>query len=180
MQSRRKTGNRLCPVLTVGTMYGGGARPQGNNPVDPATNSLTSTTLLVGLRHSPADEDSWGAFVARNGRRINNWCHHQSVQDDDAQDVTQAGQLRLLQAVRPLRYNPSLKCRARLETVTHHAWQDLVPETAGGPGLLPGRGADVTNAGPPSGPPTPVKSAAPGIAASGLWPWGSSATRARP
>jgi RNA polymerase sigma-70 factor (ECF subfamily) len=89
-------------------------------------NSLTSSTLLVRLQHSPSDQDAWNEFVERYGRRIRGWCCQWGLQEADAQDVTQTVLLKLLRAVQTFHYDPQQKFRAWLKTVTHHAWQDLV------------------------------------------------------
>jgi RNA polymerase sigma factor (sigma-70 family) len=94
--------------------------------VNSSPESVTSTTLLVRLRQSPADEAAWAEFVARYGHRIHGWCREWGLQESDAQDVTQTVLLKLVRAVQTFRYDPAQKFRAWLKTVTHHAWQDLV------------------------------------------------------
>jgi RNA polymerase sigma-70 factor (ECF subfamily) len=101
-------------------------RPQESNPVEPATNSVTSVTLLVRLQQTPADQAAWAEFVERYGQRIHAWCRQWGLQEADAQDVAQTVLLKVLGAVRVFRYDPAQKFRAWLKTVTHHAWQDLV------------------------------------------------------
>jgi RNA polymerase sigma-70 factor (ECF subfamily) len=91
----------------------------------PAT-SATSTTLVLRLQQSPSDKAAWAEFVERYGRRIHGWCRQWGLQDADAQDVTQTVLLKLLLAMRSFRYDPNLRFRAWLKTVTHHAWQDWV------------------------------------------------------
>jgi RNA polymerase sigma-70 factor (ECF subfamily) len=94
--------------------------------VDRAPESVTSTTLLVRLQQSPADQAAWAEFVGRYGRRIHGWCRQWGLQESDAQDVTQTVLLKLLHALQTFSYDPSQKFRSWLKTVTHHAWQDLV------------------------------------------------------
>ena len=90
------------------------------------SNSVTSTTLLVRLQQSPADQAAWTEFVERYGRRIQGWCRQWGLQEADAQDVAQTVLLKLLRTVQAFRYDPEQKFRAWLKTVTHHAWQDWV------------------------------------------------------
>jgi RNA polymerase sigma-70 factor (ECF subfamily) len=101
-------------------------RTRESNPVDPATNSVTSVTLLVRLQQTPADQAAWAEFVERYGQRIHAWCRRWGLQEADAQDVSQTVMLKVLGAVQAFRYDPAQKFRAWLKTVTHHAWQDLV------------------------------------------------------
>jgi RNA polymerase sigma-70 factor (ECF subfamily) len=91
-----------------------------------APDSVTSSTLLVRLRQTPADQAAWAEFVDRYGRRIHGWCRQWGLQEADAQDVAQTVLLKLLQAMQTFRYDPAQKFRAWLKTVTHHAWQDLM------------------------------------------------------
>jgi RNA polymerase sigma-70 factor (ECF subfamily) len=101
-------------------------RAQESNPVDPATSSVTSLTLLLRLQQTPADQAAWAEFVERYGQRIHGWCRRWGLQEADAQDVTQTVMLKVLGAVRAFHYDPAQKFRAWLKTITHHAWQDLV------------------------------------------------------
>jgi RNA polymerase sigma-70 factor (ECF subfamily) len=101
-------------------------RAREGNPVDPATSSVTSVTLLLRLQRTPADQAAWAEFVERYGQRIHAWCRRWGLQEADAQDVAQTVLLKVLGAVQAFRYDPAQKFRAWLKTVTHHAWQDLV------------------------------------------------------
>lgn len=94
--------------------------------MDPATNSVTSTTLLARLQHTSVDQAAWAEFVERYGHRIHVWCLRWGLQEADAQDVSQTVLLKVLGAMQHFRYDPSQKFRAWLKTITHHAWQDLV------------------------------------------------------
>jgi RNA polymerase sigma-70 factor (ECF subfamily) len=91
-----------------------------------SSNSVTSTTLPLRLQQSPSDQLAWAEFVDRYGRRIEGWCLKWGLQEADAQDVAQTVLLKLLLAARTFRYDPDLRFRAWLKTVTHHAWQDFV------------------------------------------------------
>jgi RNA polymerase sigma-70 factor (ECF subfamily) len=93
--------------------------------VDHAPDSVTSSTLLVRLQQTPADQAAWAEFVARYGARIQAWCRQWGLQEADAQDVTQTVLLKLVRAMQTFHYDPAQKFRAWLKTVTHHAWQDL-------------------------------------------------------
>jgi RNA polymerase sigma-70 factor (ECF subfamily) len=90
------------------------------------SNSTTSLSLLVRLRGTPSDQAAWSEFVECYGRRVHNWCRRFGLQEADAEDVTQTVLLKLLQAMQTFRYDPALRFRAWLKTVTHHTWQDLV------------------------------------------------------
>jgi RNA polymerase sigma-70 factor (ECF subfamily) len=90
------------------------------------SDSVTSTSLLIRLRQTPLDQAAWSQFVQRYGRRVHNWCRRFGLQEADAEDVTQTVLLKLLLAMQTFRYDPALKFRAWLKTVTHHAWQDLI------------------------------------------------------
>ena len=89
-----------------------------------SNDSDTSLTLLQRLRTSPADEESWQAFVKRYGGKIHSWCRGWGLQASDAEDVTQNVLLELSRQMQQFEYDPSGKFRAWLKTVTHHAWYD--------------------------------------------------------
>jgi RNA polymerase sigma-70 factor (ECF subfamily) len=101
-------------------------RARESIPVDPATGSVTSVTLLMRLQQTPADQAAWAEFAERYGRRIHAWCRRWGLQEADTQDVAQTVMLKVLGAVQAFRYDPNQKFRAWLKTITHHAWQDLV------------------------------------------------------
>jgi RNA polymerase sigma factor (sigma-70 family) len=89
------------------------------------TGSLTSASLLARLRQSPADQAAWADFVDRYGRKVLGWCRHWSLQEADAQDVTQDVLLRLAEKMRGFEYDPSRSFRAWLKTLTRHALSDF-------------------------------------------------------
>ena len=101
-----------------------------------ATESATSTSLLVRLQQAPADQGAWAEFVRRYGPRIHEWGRRWGLQEADAQDVSQDVLLKLVRAMQAFRYDPALRFRGWLKTVAHHAWQDLArgrrPVAAGG------------------------------------------------
>src|SRR5262249_28454560 len=103
-------------------------RPQGAHlsPMsDRATDSGTSTSLLVRLQQAPADEAAWAEFVRRYGARIHVWGRRWGLQEADAHDVSQDVLLKLVRAMQAFRYDPSQRFRGWLKTIAHHAWQDL-------------------------------------------------------
>ena len=55
---------------------------------DEATESTTSTSLLIRLRQAPADQAAWAEFVRRYGSRIPDWGRRWGLQEADAHDVT--------------------------------------------------------------------------------------------
>jgi RNA polymerase sigma-70 factor (ECF subfamily) len=81
---------------------------------------------LARLRQAPPDQQSWSEFVDRYGRQIHAWCQRWGLQEADAQDVTQTVLLRLASALQTFSYDPTLRFRAWLKTLTHHAWSDFL------------------------------------------------------
>ena len=79
--------------------------------MDSSPDSVTSTTLLLRLRLTPADQVAWSEFVALYGRRIFGWCRQWGLQEADAHDVTQAVLLKLLQAMQTFRYEGNERAR---------------------------------------------------------------------
>ena len=104
--------------------------------MDPVHADVTSISLLLRLRHSPADQSAWREFVARYGRRIFLWCRQWDLQEADAEDVTQNVLAILAERLRTFEYNPGGSFRAWLKTVAHHAWGKYVTQLA-----KPGRGS---------------------------------------
>jgi len=88
----------------------------------------TSPTLLGKLRTDPANEETWCRFVDYYGPKIYGWCRRWSLQDADAQDVTQTVLLQLAAKMRSFTYDPARSFRAWLKTLTHHAWSDFVAD----------------------------------------------------
>jgi RNA polymerase sigma-70 factor (ECF subfamily) len=86
----------------------------------------TRTSLLLRLRQGPPDQEAWAEFVDRYGRQIHAWCQRWGLQEADAQDVTQTVLLQLASKLRTFAYDPSLRFRAWLKTLTHHAWSDFL------------------------------------------------------
>jgi RNA polymerase sigma-70 factor (ECF subfamily) len=94
--------------------------------MDSSFGSHTSPTLLGRLRQEPADEDAWAQFVERYGRRIYGWSRQGSLQEADAEDVTQMVLVRLAARMRSFAYDPAKSFRGWLRTLTRHAWSDFV------------------------------------------------------
>jgi RNA polymerase sigma-70 factor (ECF subfamily) len=89
--------------------------------------SATSLTLINRLRQPASDDEAWRELVLRYGPKILEWCRHQHLQEADAQDVTQAVLLKLVERMRAFEYDPAKgKFRAWLQTLTHHAWYDAM------------------------------------------------------
>jgi RNA polymerase sigma-70 factor (ECF subfamily) len=82
--------------------------------------------LLGRLRQDHTDQAAWGEFVRRYGPKIYGWCRRWSLQEADAQDVTQDVLLKLADKLRTFAYDPSRSFRGWLKTLTHHAWQDFL------------------------------------------------------
>src|SRR5262245_48154823 len=91
-----------------------------------SANSATSSTLLIQLQRSPSDETAWAEFIRRYGQGIQGWCSKWGLQDADAHDVSQMVLVKMLRAMQTFHYDPRLKFRSWLKTVTHNAWRDLV------------------------------------------------------
>jgi RNA polymerase sigma-70 factor (ECF subfamily) len=88
------------------------------------TDLRTSATLLGRLRQVPADQAAWGDFSERYGRKIYGWCRQWGLQEADAQDVTQAVLIKLVEKLRSFDYDPSRSFRGWLRTVARHTWND--------------------------------------------------------
>jgi RNA polymerase sigma-70 factor (ECF subfamily) len=86
----------------------------------------TSPTLLGRLARVPADQEAWGEFAERYGRKIYGWCRWWHLQEADAEDVTQEVLAKLAQKLRHFAYDPARSFRAWLKTVVHHAWRDFL------------------------------------------------------
>src|SRR5438309_2004887 len=96
--------------------------------------SGTRISLLGRLRLDPGNQEAWSEFVEHYGPKIYGWCRKWSLQEADAQDVTQNVLLRLAQKLREFTYDPARSFRAWLKTLTQHAWSDYV-ESRQKPGL---------------------------------------------
>ena len=82
----------------------------------------TSTTLLRSLRQDPPDQAAWIKFVDRYGRLLYGWCRKWGLQQSDAEDVTQTVLLDLARQMRDFVYDPRLRFRGWLHTVTYRSW----------------------------------------------------------
>jgi RNA polymerase sigma factor (sigma-70 family) len=88
--------------------------------------SQTRITLLGRLRRDPTNQLAWGEFVEQYGPKIYGWCRKWSLQEADAQDVTQNVLLKLAEKLRDFQYDPARSFRGWIKTLTHHAWSDFV------------------------------------------------------
>ena len=88
--------------------------------------SYTRVTLLGRLEHDPGDQSAWTEFVDHYGRKVYAWCRAWSLQEADAQDVTQSVLLKLAATMRDFRYDPSKSFRSWLRTVAQRAWYDFL------------------------------------------------------
>lgn len=91
-----------------------------------ADGSATNVTLLGRLRRDPTDQEAWNAFVDRYGRKIYAWCRRWTVQEADAQDITQNVLLDLARQMRAFEYRPGGSFRGWLKTIAHRAWCDFL------------------------------------------------------
>lgn len=87
--------------------------------------SFTSLTLLGRVRDL-SDQQAWNEFVQIYTPRIFSWCKQNSLQDQDASDVTQEVLMKLVSAMEKFDYQPSRgSFRGWLKTVTSNAVRDL-------------------------------------------------------
>jgi RNA polymerase sigma-70 factor (ECF subfamily) len=96
--------------------------------VSPEKVETTSVTLLGRLHQQPADGTAWREFVARYRPRIYAHCLAFPLQPADAEDVTQAVLLRLVEKLPGFCYDPGQSFRAWLRTVTRHILADFLAE----------------------------------------------------
>lgn len=101
----------------------------------------TSSSLLARLRQGDTDQASWGEFVRRYGPLILGWCRHWRLQETDAQEVTQAVLVKLVEKMRTFSYDPARSFRAYLKTLACYAWCDFV-EACKRPGAGSGDSAE--------------------------------------
>ena len=90
------------------------------------SDSRTSPSLLGHLRENPTDQEAWGRFVQRYGRKVYGWARRWGLQEADAEDVTQTVLAKLVVQMRTFAYDPAQSFRAWLKTLTHHAWYDFL------------------------------------------------------
>jgi RNA polymerase sigma-70 factor (ECF subfamily) len=103
------------------------ARPPG---------SETSLTLLERVQKYPADREAWEEFVRRYQPMIRAWCVKWGLQASDADDVAQHVLIKVLNAMRNFRYDPSRSFCAWLRTVTQSSLSDFAAGRAKEPGQL--------------------------------------------
>jgi RNA polymerase sigma-70 factor (ECF subfamily) len=91
------------------------------------TDQSTSPTLLGQLQQAPTrDAAAWQEFVRRYGRQVFQWCQRWGLQPADAEDVTQALLVKMLDRMATFRYDASGSFRGWLRTVTHNAWKKFI------------------------------------------------------
>src|SRR5262249_60674425 len=86
----------------------------------------TSATLLGRLCQGTTDQAAWAEFVRRYGRLIYRWCRRWKLPEAEAEEVTQAVLVRLVEKLRGFEYDPTRSFRAYLKALTHYAWCDLL------------------------------------------------------
>jgi RNA polymerase sigma factor (sigma-70 family) len=95
-------------------------------PVMPARDDSTSTTLLGRLVLNPPDQTAWNEFVERYGQRIFQWCRAWGLQEADVLDVSQAVLAKLSVQLRRFEYDPSRSFRGWLRTLARGAAHDAL------------------------------------------------------
>ncbi len=88
----------------------------------------TRASLLERLRRSPTDQEAWREFVDCYGPHIYAWCRHWNLQAADAEDVTQSVLAVLAVRMKSFTYDPALRFRGWLRTVTRNAWSAFVEQ----------------------------------------------------
>jgi RNA polymerase sigma-70 factor (ECF subfamily) len=83
----------------------------------------TSTSLLRKLSQDPPNETAWNTFVDRYGRLIYGWARRWGLSSADAEDLTQNVLLDIARQMRDFRYDPRLRFRGWLHTLTYRKWQ---------------------------------------------------------
>jgi RNA polymerase sigma-70 factor (ECF subfamily) len=96
----------------------------------------TSLTLIERVQKFPADAGAWDEFVRRYHPMIRTWCVKWGLQVPDADDVAQDVLVKLLTAMRKLRYDPSRSFSGWLRTVTHNTLNDFCNNRRKGPGQV--------------------------------------------
>src|SRR5438874_852042 len=86
----------------------------------------TSASLLRRLRQEATDQAAWAEFVRLYGRQIYQWGRRWSLQEADAQEVTQTVLAKLAEKMRTFSYDPLRSFRAYLKILTHYAWCDFL------------------------------------------------------
>jgi RNA polymerase sigma-70 factor (ECF subfamily) len=87
-----------------------------------ADDPSTRASLLERLRQDPTDQQAWSQFVRCYGPKIFGWCRRWGLQEADAHDVTQNVLTVLAVRMKTFTYDPALRFRGWLHTVTRHAW----------------------------------------------------------
>ena len=88
----------------------------------------TDATLLKKLRHRPTDPAAWQEFVRRYSPRIYSYCLAFPLQPADAEDVSQAVLLKLVNKLSSFNYDPSQSFRGWLRTLTRNVLLDFLAE----------------------------------------------------
>lgn len=101
-----------------------------------AASHPTTVIILKQLRNSPGDAIAWERLVDRYRPRIYRWCRSWSLQEADAEDVTQDVLARLARRIESFRYDPAKSFRAYVKTLTRYTMLDL-RESLRRPGLGP-------------------------------------------
>lgn len=94
--------------------------------MDHRDDSVTSVTLLGRLAVDPTDSRSWTEFVDRYGPHVLRWSRKHGCPESDVEDVLQDVLMKLMNAFRSFRYDPKLRFRNWLATVTRNAVTDLL------------------------------------------------------
>src|SRR5262249_49170900 len=78
------------------------------------------------LRPEEPDQEAWAEFVRRYGDQIYRWCRRWRLREGDAQEVTQAVLVKLVEKMRTFSYDPTRSFRGYLRTLAHYAWCDFL------------------------------------------------------
>jgi RNA polymerase sigma factor (sigma-70 family) len=96
--------------------------------VNDQSSNQTSPTLLTRLLYHPTDQPAWTEFVQRYEPILFAWCRGWKLRQEDAEEVTQAVLVKLVEKMRTFTYDSTSSFRAYLKTLARYAWCDLLQE----------------------------------------------------
>ncbi|MEW4561516.1 sigma-70 family RNA polymerase sigma factor [Bremerella sp. JC770] len=92
-----------------------------------ATNFDLPTRMSMFAHLQQEEEQAWTMFVGQYGPMIASWCMRHSLDETETADVTQTVLIKLVNAIRESRYDPSKgSFRGWLKTVTNNAARDAI------------------------------------------------------
>ena len=107
--------------MTAMILLPGNTRVSPNPPRD--RSPKTPVSLLQRLRH-PGDEEAWTRFVILYTPLLESWSRRAGLQEADAADLVQSVFMRLAKELPRFHYDPTLRFRGWLRTVTMNLLRD--------------------------------------------------------